>query len=105
MVRPMAPDGITGISIAPVVKWSRTRSTASSGTSGPCDHAALTTAREYLEAQVRQYRPQARLLDYRDRPEMVKPLQAILDQFGPESTSDQGRDIRESMSASFLVFE
>lgn len=63
-----SPDGRSSISIFPTEVWSLANTTGSGG----CLPAAFANAREYLESYVQRNFPDARILDYRDRPDYAK---------------------------------
>lgn len=64
----ISPDGRSSISIFPTEVWSSANTTGSGG----CVDAAFSGAREYLEAYVQRAFPDARIMDYRDRPDYAK---------------------------------
>ena len=58
-------DGLSSISIFPTEVWLSSNTTGGGG----CMPAAFTNAREYLESHVQRNFPDARIIDYRDRPD------------------------------------
>lgn len=71
-----APDGLSGVEMLPGVAW-QWNNLPQYGTAGGCPVAAITTMRQFLEALVHYRRPGARILDYRDRPDLVANRQAF----------------------------
>lgn len=63
-----SPDGQSSISIFPTEVWQ----TSSTGLRSDCREATFSTAREYLEARVSQEFPDARVLEYHDRPDFAQ---------------------------------
>jgi hypothetical protein len=61
----VSPDGQSTVSIFPTEVWSWANTTGS----GDCLRAKFADAREYLEAYVQRSFPDARIMDYRDRPD------------------------------------
>ena len=64
----VSPDGQSTVAIFPTEVWSWANTTGS----GDCIRAKFANAREYLEAHVQRSFPDARILDYRDRPDYAK---------------------------------
>jgi len=66
----VSPDGLSGVAVLPTRKW------VFNPAGGPLQHACpqvrITSARDFLEWQVSSIRPDARLLDYRPRPDLVR---------------------------------
>ena len=60
-----SPDGKSSISIFPTEVWSSANTTGSGG----CIPAAFSSAREYLQSWVQRRFADARIIDYRDRPD------------------------------------
>ena len=60
-----SPDGRSSISIFPTEVWSSSNTTGSGG----CIPAEFGSAREYLEAHVQRRFQDARIIEYRDRPD------------------------------------
>lgn len=66
------PRSGTGVEIIPVIAWQANNLPIQIPTaSGNCLDATITSARAYLEALVGRFRPGARILDYRDRPDLA----------------------------------
>ncbi|MEQ1932147.1 MAG: hypothetical protein ABL957_16665 [Parvularculaceae bacterium] len=65
-----SPDGAMTLGVAPQTGWAYASSGAASPQPG-CPVMTLASARAYLEASVRNFIPDARILDYRDRPDLV----------------------------------
>lgn len=68
-----SPDGIGAITIAPEEKWGFSNMPVQDN----CPHPQITTARGYLESWVQRYRPGARVLDYRARPDLSTPYKYV----------------------------
>ena len=111
--RATSPDGSTGIMILPQAKWEN--SDYGAGASSPgCQSAPFTAARAWIEALAMRTFPGARVIDYRERPDIVQQIGAAPQrQQMPmgESRSwteagealiafnDNGRDMRGSVAA------
>ena len=65
-----SPDGRSSISIFPTEVWSLANTTGS----GDCVPAAFSSAREYLESHVQRSYADARIIDYRDRPDYASSV-------------------------------
>jgi hypothetical protein len=75
-----SPDGSAGIQILPQMRWENTDYGAGASTPG-CGSAPFGSAREYLAARAEATYPGARLLAYRDRPDLAAEVAA-----GPTTT-------------------
>ncbi|MBN8481849.1 MAG: hypothetical protein J0L88_09705 [Xanthomonadales bacterium] len=64
-----SPDGRFAVSLLPRLTWQVASATVVP--MYPCPAAPMDSARSYLEAVVRNARPGARVLSYRDRPDLV----------------------------------
>ena len=73
--RAIAPDGRSGVAVVPTSNWRYNTSGAAS--SDGCPNTPITTAGEYLQAMVQQYRPNARILDYRPRQDLAAEFQQL----------------------------
>jgi hypothetical protein len=104
-----SPDGLHGIAIFPEMGWQ-----VASGPIDqfdPCPSAPMASPRDYLEFVMRGARPNARVISYRDRPELVaavnenqrqqpvSPLGAITHHAGELliGYSLQGHEMRETL--------
>jgi hypothetical protein len=65
-LRAIAPDGSARFELMPGESWSASNYM---GKPDKCQTASFRDAREYLQAWVQRYRPGARLLDFRPRPD------------------------------------
>jgi hypothetical protein len=65
-LRAIAPDGSARFELMPGESWSASNY---GGKVDGCQTASFRDSREYLQAWVQRYRPGARLLDYRTRPD------------------------------------
>jgi hypothetical protein len=68
-----SPDGLTTIAVLPQEKWEANNYGTGPSTPG-CARAPYTTAQAYVSSVVQRWRPGARLLDYRRRPDLEQPL-------------------------------
>lgn len=108
-----APDQSMSIGIAPQTAWEM-NSAGAAPTRPGCQIQQMQSARQYLEAQVSRSIQGARILDYRDRPDLVKeaglqvsqtPMPAgELRRWGEAGEiffafNQNGRDMRGSMAA------
>lgn len=66
-----SPDGSQLLTIHPSEAWTWDN-LGMPPTQGQCPRAPITTVRQYLESFVQRYRPGARILDYRDRPDLIR---------------------------------
>ncbi|MEO5960897.1 MAG: hypothetical protein ABIZ49_05265 [Opitutaceae bacterium] len=69
--RAAAPDGISAIEILPQEAWSG-NNLPLPPMQLPCPNVRMTTVKEYLRGYASRVRPGARILDYRDRGDMIK---------------------------------
>jgi hypothetical protein len=67
-----APDGSAGFAILPIEDWAWS-SMGSVGGAG-CRIARISSVRDYLADLVERRRPGARILDFRERPDIAAPL-------------------------------
>lgn len=68
-----SPDGSMSVGIAPQTGWAYATGMPASPQPG-CATMQISSARQYLESSVRQAVPGARVLDYRDRPDLVAEI-------------------------------
>jgi hypothetical protein len=75
----MAPDGISAIAFVSKPRWEINQIFFNIDRiqPGPCETAKWTTAQQYLEALAREAAPQARILDYRTRTDLIQEHEAI----------------------------
>jgi hypothetical protein len=73
--RATAPDGSSGVMVLPQAKWENNSYGAASSSPG-CQAAPYTTARAWIEALAGRYFQGARVVDYRDRPDLVAQIGA-----------------------------
>lgn len=66
----VSPDGSTTIALLPQAHWEASNYGASPSLPG-CGGTAFTSVRQFLEAAVQGWRPGARILDFRPRPDIV----------------------------------
>lgn len=69
-----SPDGLHEVSLLPRLSWQV--ESAGIVAMNPCPAARMTSAREYLEYMMRSARPMARVVSYRERPDMVAQQQS-----------------------------
>ncbi|MCB1954503.1 MAG: hypothetical protein KDG55_02445 [Rhodocyclaceae bacterium] len=108
----ISPDGSTGVQVLPQAKWENNDYGAGASSPG-CSQAPYTSARDWISALAAQTFPGARVIDYRDRPDLLQASQAPQRQQMPlgESRSwseagealiafvRNGRDMRGSVAA------
>lgn len=107
-----APDGVSYIQLLPEENWSG-NNLPNMGMQQQCPNITITTVKDYLQWFVQRERPGARILDYRDRPDLTKEAEAMnrseTTQFGQYSSwvqagevliayQYQGQDVRESIA-------
>lgn len=66
-----SPDGSQLLTIHPSEAWTWDN-LGMPPTQGQCPRVPITTVRQYLESFVQRKRPGARVLDYRDRPDLIR---------------------------------
>jgi hypothetical protein len=108
-----SPDGAQSIAIIPQEKWESNNYNAAPSTPG-CQPAPYTNVRQYLEAQLQRFRSGARVLDFRQRPDLAQEYARFNSQtptaMGEMRTwveageimaafDDNGRDMRGTMGA------
>ncbi len=108
-----SPDGSTRVSILPQSSW-ELNSTGTGGSRPGCMIMQITSVRDYLQALVANFAPGARILDYRNRPDLVAevgvrpsrtPMPMGEAQIWAEGGGifyafmDKGREMRGSISA------
>lgn len=114
--RAVSPDGLSAIEYMPEESWGG-NNLPLPPMQLPCPNVSITNVRDYLRWLVERTRPGARILDYRDRPDVAKPLEAwnsVQPSVGGEIRNwvqagdvllacDQGgRDMREMISITVL---
>jgi hypothetical protein len=111
-----SPDGLTTIAVLPQEKWETNNYGTGSSTPG-CASAPYTSAQAYLPSVVQRWRPGARILDYRRRPDLEQQLAKFNAStpmpLGVSRTwveageilfayNDRGRDMRGSVAAAVV---
>ncbi|WP_295428068.1 hypothetical protein [uncultured Thiodictyon sp.] len=111
-----SPDGLTTIAIFPQEKWELNNYGAGPSTPG-CASAPYTTTKDYLQSVAQRRRPDARILDYRRRPDIEQPLANFNTEtpmpLGTSRTwveageilfayNERGRDMRGSVAAAVV---
>lgn len=81
--RAVSPDRQATVSIFPTEVWSWANTTGS----GDCLRAKFANAREYLEAYVQRSFPDARIIDYRERPDYASSATEYAQQTEQRATS------------------
>lgn len=89
-----APDGSGAIQLLPEEKWSAGNFPQPEN---GCVSVRISSARQYLEWYVQRYRPGARVLDYRPRPDLLEPYKALI------STSNTGGEMRSWVDGGELL--
>ena len=69
-----SPDGNQGIAVLPSETWKWSNHPSNGG---PCPLAQITSIRAYLEDLVRRMHPGARVIDFRNRPDLAQALQYV----------------------------
>jgi hypothetical protein len=121
----IGPDGISAVAFVSKPRWEIIQSFLDfdRGPPGPCETAKWTTAQQFLEALARQAAPQARILDYRTRPDLIQEQEALIKLIPPLQSelmqvqmrvdagqilfghSVDGREVREMIVARVLFTE
>lgn len=70
----VAPDGTSAVEILPEETWTG-NNLPIAGMQQTCPNITITTVKDFLSWYVQRHRPNARILDYRARPDLVKKLQ------------------------------
>ena len=74
-----SPDGASVLAMVPQPTWRVVRSYLSFPLPrGPCEGPGWTNVQQYLEGLARQTFPQGRIIDYRARPDLARPLAELL---------------------------
>ncbi len=114
-----SPDGLYEVSLLPKLSWQVQSAPGGIVPLNPCPAAPMATVRDYLEQLTRSARPDARVLGYRDRPDLVAQQAAAARQNGQPSPTRlrhesgelligyrlQGQEMRESIVASVTFSE
>lgn len=93
-----APDGAMSIGIAPQTAWEM-NSMGAAPTRPGCQIQQIQSARQYLETQVRSFIRDARILDYRDRPDLLREIG-----FQPSRTPMPAGEIRKWAEGGEILF-
>ncbi len=109
-------DGMHGISLFPGLTWQVESAPAGLVAMNPCPAAPMRSAREYLQFLAQQSRPAARVLDFRERPELAEAMRNSqpTQNTGPEQVRFdsgelligyelQGIPMRESLVATITI--
>ena len=109
----ISPDGLQAVSVLPRLTWQVSSATIME--MYPCPAASMRSAREFLQSLVESARPGARVLSYRERPDMVPPPQASASSGSGRQRIEageiliayplQGHDMRESIVVSVSFSE
>jgi hypothetical protein len=109
----MSADGLQAISLLPRLTWQLSSATIME--MYPCPAAPMRSAREFLQSLVQNARPGARVLSYRDRPDLVPPMPSNAGTTRQRQWVEageiligyplQGRDMRESILVSVSFSE
>ncbi|HUD41023.1 MAG TPA: hypothetical protein VMR06_03395 [Dokdonella sp.] len=114
-----SPDGLYEVSLLPKLSWQVQSAPGGVVPLNPCPAAPMVSVRDYLEQLTRSARPDARVLGYRDRPDLVAQQAAAARQSGQASPTRlrhesgelligyrlQGQEMRESIVASVTFSE
>ena len=75
--RALAPDGVSVLENLPNTSWQQQESVGL--VSSPCPRADLPDVQRVLEAQVQRFRPGARILDYRELPQLAQRIREVFE--------------------------
>lgn len=109
-----SPDGLYEVALLPKLSWQVQSAPGGIVPLNPCPAAPMATVRDYLQHLVRSARPDARVLAYRDRPDLVAQQEGAARQSGQVSRTQlryesgelligyrlQGQEMREAIVAS-----
>ncbi|KAA5605168.1 hypothetical protein F1188_12890 [Roseospira marina] len=107
------PDDSAGVAILPTITWT-------SQPGGPCPQLQIGSARDLLTQYVGRLIPNARVLDFRPRPDLIRDLQALVYRENASGlsyettvdagelliafTDERGRDMRASIAATAMLW-
>lgn len=106
------PDDSEGVAVLPAITWTSVQGDA-------CPQLQIGSARDLLTVYARQLLPNAQILDYRQRPDLLKDLQSLAyrqDMYGMISEmnvdageillgfTENGRDMRASIAAQVMIW-
>ncbi|PZQ11172.1 MAG: hypothetical protein DI564_14800 [Rhodanobacter denitrificans] len=114
-----SPDGLYEVSLLPKLSWQVQSAPGGVVPLNPCPAAPMASVRDYLEQVTRSARPDARVLGYRDRTDLVAQQEAAALQNGQPSQTRlrhesgelligyrlQGQEMREAIVASVTFSE
>ncbi len=114
-----SPDGLYEVSLLPKLSWQVQSAPGGVVPLNPCPGAPMASVRDYLEQMTRSARPDARVLGYRDRADLVAQQEAAARQNGQGSPTRlrhesgelligyrlQGQEMREAIVASVTFSE
>ena len=86
-----APDGSSAIQYMPEEKWSGHNMQYPGMQQGPCPNVRVSDPRQYITQYVQRVRPNARMLDYRERTDIVEGVAKMLPPPMPDSYGMQTR--------------
>lgn len=86
-----APDGSSAIQYMPEEKWSGHNMQYPGMQQGPCPNVRVTDPRQYITQYVQRVRPNARMLDYRERTDIVDGVAKMMPPTMPDSYGIQTR--------------
>jgi hypothetical protein len=81
-----SPDGASVLAVVPQPMWVAVRAQFPLEP-GKCSSGNWTNVRDYLQALAQRTSPQGRILDFRPRPDLGRPLQDMLSKLTPLNTS------------------
>lgn len=94
----VSPDGMQAIAVLPQERWETNNYGAAPSTPG-CQSAPYTNVQQYLQGLAQRWRPGARAIDYRPRPDIARDF-AQLNQTTPTAMGE----IRTWVEAGELLF-
>jgi hypothetical protein len=89
----VSPDGISAVTILPEESWSG-NNLAFAGGQQVCPNLWIQSVKEYITTWAQYNRPNARILDYRERPDEVAQLNQQLQQLQAQGIAVQGVETR-----------
>lgn len=109
-----SPDGLHEVTLLPMLSWQVESAPGGIVPMNPCPAAPMASIRQYLEYVVRNARPGARVISWRERPDLVAQYQTALQQSAQQAPMAnqryeagelligytlQGQEVRESLVA------
>ena len=86
-----APDGSSAIQYLPEEKWAGHNMQYPGMQQGPCPNVRITEPRHYIDQYVQRVRPNARVLDYRERTDIIEGVSKMIPPPPPDGYGMQTR--------------